>query len=47
MAGHGRDRLPGVTIGAGAVVGAGSVVVGDLPARHLCVGNPCRVVREV
>jgi maltose O-acetyltransferase len=38
---------PGVTIGAGAVVGAGSVVVADLPERHLCLGNPCRVVREV
>lgn len=37
----------GVTIGAGAVVGAGSVVLGDLPPRHLCVGNPCRPVREV
>jgi maltose O-acetyltransferase len=38
---------PGVVIGAGAVVGAGSVVVSDLPERHLCLGNPCRVVREV
>jgi maltose O-acetyltransferase len=37
----------GVTVGRGAVVGAGSVVIRDLPARHLCVGNPCRVVREV
>lgn len=38
---------PGVTIGAGAVIGAGSVVISDVPARHLCVGNPCRVVREI
>jgi maltose O-acetyltransferase len=37
---------PGVTIGAGATVGAGSVVTRDLPARHLCLGNPCRPVRE-
>jgi maltose O-acetyltransferase len=39
--------MPGVTIGAGTVVGAGSVVTRDLPARHLCVGNPCRVVRSI
>ena len=38
---------PGVAIGAGAVVGAGSVVLSDLPERHLCFGNPCRVVREL
>jgi maltose O-acetyltransferase len=39
--------LPGITIGAGAVVGAGSVVTRDLPARHLCLGNPCQVVRSL
>ena len=38
---------PGVSIGAAAVVGAGSVVTSDIPARHLCVGNPCRVIREL
>lgn len=38
---------PGVEIGAGAVVGAGSVVTRDLPPRHLCLGSPCRPVREV
>jgi maltose O-acetyltransferase len=38
---------PGVTIGEGAVVGAGSVVSRDLPARHLCLGNPCRPMREL
>jgi len=37
----------GVTVGEGAVVGAGSVVTRDLPARHLCIGSPCRPVREV
>ena len=38
---------PGVSIGADTVVGAGSVVTGDLPAGHLCFGNPCRVIREI
>jgi acetyltransferase-like isoleucine patch superfamily enzyme len=38
---------PGVRIGAGTTVGAGSVVLEDLPARHLCVGSPCRPVRPV
>jgi maltose O-acetyltransferase len=38
---------PGVSIGVDAVVGAGSVVTNDLPAGHLCFGNPCRVIREI
>jgi acetyltransferase-like isoleucine patch superfamily enzyme len=39
--------LPGVTIGADAVVGAGSVVTKDVPARSVAAGNPCRVLREL
>jgi maltose O-acetyltransferase len=38
---------PGVSIGADAVVGAGSVVTKDLPDGHLCFGNPCRVIRAI
>jgi acetyltransferase-like isoleucine patch superfamily enzyme len=37
--------LKGVTIGDGAVVAAGSVVVSDVPAGALVAGNPARVVR--
>ena len=37
---------PGVTIGELCVVGARSVVVKDLPARTVCAGNPCRVLKE-
>lgn len=39
--------LPGVTIGANTVVGAGSVVTGDLAPNVVAVGNPARVVRNV
>jgi len=38
--------LPGVTIGRGAVVGAGSVVTSDITERSLAVGNPARVIRK-
>jgi len=39
--------LPGVTIGDDAVVGAGSVVTKDVPARTVVVGSPARVVRTI
>lgn len=39
--------LPGVTIGDGCVIGAGSVVTKDVPAGTLAFGNPCRVVRKL
>jgi acetyltransferase-like isoleucine patch superfamily enzyme len=36
--------LKGVTVGDRAIVGAGAVVTKDVPARHIAVGNPARVV---
>ncbi len=45
--GGGVIVLPGVTIGANTVVGAGAVVTRDLPANVVAVGNPARVVRQV
>ena len=39
--------LPGVTIGANSVIGAGSVVTKDIPPDSLAVGNPCKVIRKV
>jgi virginiamycin A acetyltransferase len=38
--------MPGVQIGHGAVVAAGSVVVGDVPPYAIAGGNPARVLRR-
>jgi len=37
--------LPGVTVGTGAVIGAGAIVVKDVPAYAVVVGNPAQVVK--
>lgn len=39
--------LPGVTIGAGSAVGAGSVVTRDIPPRSLAVGVPAKVIKDL
>lgn len=39
--------LPGLRIGKGAMVGAGAVVVEDVPAGAVVVGNPARIVRKI
>lgn len=38
--------LPGVTIGRGSVVGAGSVVTHDVPPFVVVAGNPARMVKD-
>ena len=38
--------LPGVQIGFGSVIGAGSVVTADIPSMVLAAGNPARVIRS-
>jgi carbonic anhydrase/acetyltransferase-like protein (isoleucine patch superfamily) len=39
--------LPGVTIGRGTTIGAGSVVTRDIPEFVVAVGNPARVIRKL
>ncbi|HEX8036243.1 MAG TPA: DapH/DapD/GlmU-related protein [Ktedonobacterales bacterium] len=38
--------LPGVTIGDHAVIGAGAVVMEDIPARSIALGNPAKVIQK-
>ena len=45
--GGGVIVCPDVSIGENTVVGAGAVVVRDLPANVVAVGNPARVIREL
>lgn len=43
--GAGSIILPGISIGAYAMVGAGAVVTQSVPDRAVVVGNPARIVR--
>ncbi len=44
--GHGAIVLPGIRIGNGAAIGAGTVVTKDVPPFAIVVGNPGRVLRH-
>jgi maltose O-acetyltransferase len=39
--------LPGVNIGDNVVIGAGSVVTGDIPSNCFAAGNPCRFIKKI
>lgn len=39
--------MPGVTIGEGSIVGAGSLVTNDIPAWTIATGRPARVVKQI
>ena len=39
--------IGGVNIGNNVIIGAGSVVVNDIPDNSVAVGNPARVIRPI
>ncbi|MBQ3061162.1 MAG: sugar O-acetyltransferase [Lachnospiraceae bacterium] len=45
--GAGVVILPGVHIGDGSIIGAGSVVNKDIPQGVIAAGNPCKVIRNI
>jgi maltose O-acetyltransferase len=45
--GSGVIILPGVTIGSDSIIGAGSVVTKDIPAKVVAVGNPCQIAKKL
>lgn len=45
--GAGSTILPGISIGENAVIGAGSVVVKDVPANEVWFGNPAVFIKKV
>ena len=45
--GHGTVVLPGTTIGRHVVIGANSVVRGEIPDYCIAAGNPARIIREL
>jgi acetyltransferase-like isoleucine patch superfamily enzyme len=45
--GSGSTLLCGITIGQNAIVGAGSVVIADVPANAVVAGNPAKRIRKM
>ena len=45
--GGGVVIVPGIKIGKGAMIGAGSVVTKNIPSNVLAYGNPARVIRKL
>jgi len=37
----------GVTIGSNSTIGAGSLVLNDIPNNVLAYGNPCKVIKKL
>jgi acetyltransferase-like isoleucine patch superfamily enzyme len=43
---NGCKLFKGVSIGDGAIIGGGSVVIKNIPAKSMAAGNPAKVLRE-
>ena len=39
--------LPGVTIGPNVIIGAGSVVISDIPENSVAIGNPAKIIKTL
>ena len=44
--GMGSIIMPGVTIGEGCSIGAGSLVTKDMPEWSICYGSPCKPIKS-
>lgn len=47
LVGAGANLLPGVRIGQGSIIGAGTLVTKDVPSKKLVMGVPGKIVRDV
>lgn len=45
--GSGATLLCGITVGQNAIVGAGSVVIRDVPENTIVAGNPAKILRKI
>ena len=47
MIGMNTTIMPGVKIGEGAIIGAKSLVIDDIPAWTIAAGNPAKVIKNI
>ncbi len=47
MIGMNSTIMPGAKIGEGSIIGANSLVIGDIPPWSIAAGNPAKVIRNI